>query len=279
MRALPFALALLFAAALGRPVLRLLTGAGAVRPNFRGRALPCPLGVLPLLAGLVALGVLLAFSRLAREPVFYPQTGRVVLFALGAFALGLLDDALGRGEEPDAPRGLRGHGRALREGRLTSGTVKALALPGVALAVGTPFALTTWRWLLAAAVLVLSTHAFNLLDLRPGRAIKALVLVGAGLTTGTQDVKPLWAVGLFAGPALVAGAYDVRERAMLGDSGAGLLGAVAGMWIVLALGASGQLVALALLLAVGAYGEIRSLSAVIDRTPGLRQLDSWGRPS
>ena len=27
------------------------------------------------------------------------------------------------------------------------------------------------------------------------------------------------------------------------------------------------------------YGEMRSISALIERTPGLRALDSWGRPS
>jgi len=27
------------------------------------------------------------------------------------------------------------------------------------------------------------------------------------------------------------------------------------------------------------YGELRSISSLIERTPGLRQLDSWGRPS
>ena len=45
--------------------------------------------------------------------------------------------------------------------------------------------LSTGHWLLAAAVLVLATNAFNLLDLRPGRATKAFVLLGAGLAIGS----------------------------------------------------------------------------------------------
>jgi UDP-GlcNAc:undecaprenyl-phosphate/decaprenyl-phosphate GlcNAc-1-phosphate transferase len=128
-------------------------------------------------------------------------------------------------------------------------------------------------------VLVLATNVFNLLDLRPGRAIKALVLLGAGLTIGSGEVRPLWTLGLFAGPALVAGAYDLREQAMLGDTGANLLGALAGLWLVLVLSGTGQLIALALLLAVTVYGELRSISDIVERTPGLRELDSWGRPS
>ena len=77
----------------------------------------------------------------------------------------------------------------------------------------------------------------------------------------------------------MAGALDLRERGMLGDSGASLVGALAGLWLVLTLSGRGQLVALGLLAAVTVYGELRSISSLIERTPGLRQLDSWGRPS
>jgi UDP-GlcNAc:undecaprenyl-phosphate/decaprenyl-phosphate GlcNAc-1-phosphate transferase len=66
---------------------------------------------------------------------------------------------------------------------------------------------------------------------------------------------------------------------MLGDTGANLLGALAGLWLVLALSGTGQLVALALLLAITVYGEIRSISEFVERTPGLRHLDSVGRPA
>jgi UDP-GlcNAc:undecaprenyl-phosphate GlcNAc-1-phosphate transferase len=120
---------------------------------------------------------------------------------------------------------------------------------------------------------------FNLLDLRPGRSTKAFVLLGAGLTIGSADLGPLWTLGLFAGPALVAGIYDLRERTMLGDTGANLLGALAGLWLVLTLSGVGQLIALALLAAFTLYGELRSISVLVERVPVLRELDSWGRPS
>jgi UDP-GlcNAc:undecaprenyl-phosphate/decaprenyl-phosphate GlcNAc-1-phosphate transferase len=139
--------------------------------------------------------------------------------------------------------------------------------------------LSNGRWLLATGVLVLATNVFNLLDLRPGRATKALVLLGAGLTIGSGELRQLWALGLFAAPALVAGVYDLRERAMLGDTGANLLGALAGLWLVLTLSGTGQLVALVVLAAITVYGELRSISKLLERTPGLRALDSWGRPS
>ncbi len=199
-------------------------------------------------------------------------------------ALGLVDDTLA-GEPATAPprrpqRGWRGHGAAALRGELSTGMLKAAGSLGLALlAMSYSAGLSNGRWLLAAAVLVLATNAFNLLDLRPGRASKAFVLLGAGLALGAVDLRPLWALGLFAAPALVAGAYDLRERAMLGDTGANLLGALAGLWLVLTLSGTGQLVALVLLVVITIYGELRSISTLVERTPGLRQLDSWGRPS
>ena len=66
---------------------------------------------------------------------------------------------------------------------------------------------------------------------------------------------------------------------MLGDTGSNLLGALAGLWLVLTLSPTGQLIALIVLAGITLYGEISSISGLVERTPGLRELDSWGRPS
>ena len=100
-----------------------------------------------------------------------------------------------------------------------------------------------------ALVVTLATNLFNLLDLRPGRAVKAFVLLGAGLVVGEWSLDLVGALGLWIAPILVAGAYDLRERAMLGDSGSNVVGAVAGAWLVLALDTTGLAVAAAVLLA------------------------------
>jgi UDP-GlcNAc:undecaprenyl-phosphate GlcNAc-1-phosphate transferase len=304
MRALPFLLALLSAAVLAPAVLRTLAEGGHTRANYRERQLPFPFGVLIVAAALIALIPLTLLQRLAGSDVFHPELLPIALYALGVAMLGLIDDTLGEdsagpsvisgaidqparhdGDPLDrpatqpTPRGWRGHARAALRGELSTGTLKAAGSLGLALFAMSFEGLSKPRWLLAVGVLVLATNAFNLLDLRPGRAIKAFVLLGAGLTLGSLDARPLWSLGLFAAPALVAGLYDLRERAMLGDTGANLLGALAGLWLVLTLSGTGQLIALALLVAITLYGELRSISALVERTPGLRALDSWGRPS
>ncbi len=276
MHALPFVLALASAAILAPALLRMLLAGGHTRENYRGRALPFPFGVLVLAAALLALIPLTLLRVLASTDVFHPELAPIALYALGVIALGLLDDTLGA---RSSARGWRGHGGALLRGELSTGVLKAVGSLGLALLATSMLGLSNARWLLAAAVLVLATNAFNLLDLRPGRAVKAFALLGLGVGLGSGEARPLWSLGLFAAPALLAGIYDLRERAMLGDTGANLLGALAGLWLVLALSGAGQLVALVLLLALTIYGELRSISEFVERTPGLRHLDSVGRPA
>jgi UDP-GlcNAc:undecaprenyl-phosphate GlcNAc-1-phosphate transferase len=285
MHALPFVIAFASAAMLAPALLRMLAEGGHTKANFRARELPFPFGVLALAAALLALVPLLLLQELASAEVFHPEIVPIAVYALGVLALGLLDDTLGErpagggAERRAVPRGWRGHGAALLRGELSTGVLKAAGSLGLALLAMSWLSLSNGRWLLAAAVLVLATNAFNLLDLRPGRSTKAFVLLGLGLALGSGEVRPLWGLGLFAAPALVAGFYDLRERAMLGDTGANLLGALAGLWLVLTLSGTGQIVALALLALFTVYGELRSVSTLVERTPVLRELDSWGRPS
>lgn len=281
MRALPFLLALVFAAILAQPTLRGLRAGGHTRPNYRERSLPFPFGVLIVAAALLALVPLTLIERLAHTAILYPRLLPVAIYALGVACLGLIDDTLGGAGHSGAlgPRGWRGHGAAAMRGEPSTGALKAAGSLGLALLVTDYAGLSIGRWLLASAVLVLTTNAFNLLDLRPGRAIKVFVLLGAGLTIGVRELRPLWTLGLFVGPVLIAGVYDLRERAMLGDTGANLLGGLAGLWLVLTLSQTGQLIALGLLVVVTVYGELRSISELVQRVPLLRELDSLGRPS
>jgi len=270
--ALPTLVALATAIIVTPSILRHLAEEGLTRQNYRGEQLPFPGGVAIVAAAVVALVPLAALQQLADADVFRPEAGVVAIYALGVALLGLIDDLLaGR------PRGWRGHGSAVLRGGFSTGALKAVGSLGLALYALSGLGWEDGRYLLAVALLVLTTNLFNLLDLRPGRSAKGFLLLGAALTVATWDVGPLWALGLFAAPVLVAGLFDLRERAMLGDTGANLIGGLAGLWLVLSLDTTGQAVALAVVLALTVYGEFRSLSALIERTPLLRDLDSIGR--
>lgn len=254
-----------------------LRDAGLVRENYRGEPLAFPLGAVLATASLVALAPLAFLDDRADLDLLDPELRRWMPYLLGVAFLGFLDDALGRGEAAGTPRGWRGHWRALRAGRLSTGAIKAVGALALAAYVVSGRGLEDWRYLADVALLVLATNLFNLLDLRPGRAEKALLLLGVGLCLGAWTAAPLELLGIFLGPVLVGARLTLGERAMLGDTGSNLIGAIAGVWLLTTLGEEARLVALAAVAALTVYGELRSISAAIEKLPPLRWLDSLGR--
>ncbi len=162
-------------------------------------------------------------------------------------AIGLADD-LWSGEE----RGFRAH---LAAGR-TTGVLKLVGIPLVGL-------LATRK--LSGAILVgLAANTLNQLDTRPGRALKAY-LAGATVT------------GAPLGTAVLLLPYDQREMVMLGDAGSNALGSMLGLYSVSRLTERGRWIAIGALAGLTIFGERRSLGALIERTPVLRELDALGR--
>jgi hypothetical protein len=254
-----------------------LHDAGLVRENYRGALLAFPLGAVLATVALVALAPLAFLNDRADLDLLDPQLRRWLPYLLGIVFLGFLDDALGQGGSAATPRGWRGHWRALRSGSLSTGAIKAIGALALAAYVVSGRGLEDWRYIADVALLILTTNLFNLLDLRPGRAEKALVLLGLGLCLGAWTLAPIELLGIFAGPVLVGAWLTLRERAMLGDTGSNLIGAIAGVWLLTVLDGDGRLIALAVVAAVTIYGEMRSISATIDSVPPLRWLDSLGR--
>jgi hypothetical protein len=170
----------------------------------------------------------------------------------GIALLGLADD-LWSGPE----RGFRAH---LRSGR-TTGALKAAGIPLLALA--------ATRSLSGALLVSLSANGLNLLDTRPGRALKAFLAGAAFIRGPTRFYVPI---------AVLLAPYDLREMTMLGDAGSNALGAVLGYGSVATFTARGRRLAIAALAGLTIVGETRSLGALIEPTPGLSHLDRLGRP-
>lgn len=266
------------------PVLvRGLFEAGFVRSNYAGREVPVPIGLLLPLAAFAALGVAAPLDRLVDDEILGgPGLAGAMLYVIGVCLLGVIDDLLGTPAiEGDLgrkdPRGIRGHAKAILGGGFSTGAVKAIGALGLAaFAIGL-IVPGDWEYLLAIALVVVTTNLFNLLDLRPGRAIKVFTVLIAGLAIGTWTLEPLWTMGVLIGSLPVLAYYDLGEMGMLGDTGSNAIGAIAGLWMVLVLDTTAQAVALAIVFLITLYGEFRSISQLIDRTPVLRWLDQLGR--
>src|ERR1700761_2829774 len=254
-----------------------LRDAGLVRANYRGAELAFPLGAILATVSLVALAPLAVLNDRAGLDLLQPDLRRWLPYLLGVAFLGFLDDALGRGEATATPRGWRGHWAALRGGSLSTGAIKAIGALALAAYVVSGRGLESWRYLADIVLLVLATNLGNLLDLRPGRGGKALGMLAIALCLGAWTFEPFELLGIFAGPVLVGAWLTLGEKAMLGDTGSNLAGAIAGVWLLTVLGPDARLIALGVVVLLTVYGELRSISATIEKVPPLRWLDSIGR--
>jgi hypothetical protein len=194
-----------------------------------------------------------------------------LLASLTAAGLGVYDDLAGHTHA----RGLRGHAMALRSGVVTSGLVKMVGMTAAALVAAPSRPRRAGRVTLDVVLIAGTANLVNLLDLRPGRALK--VVVGVGL--------PLTAVG---GPAgdVAAGAVgvafallpaDLAETQMLGDGGANALGAAIGWALSARLRGSARATAAAVVVGLTILSERVSFTELIERRPMLAALDRWGR--
>ncbi|GAA5192160.1 hypothetical protein GCM10023322_51110 [Rugosimonospora acidiphila] len=265
------------------------------RTNFHGRTVS--------LAGGPALAVAASTTAALGAPSV-PAAAAALTAGLGAGGVGFYDDLVGSRPEQKSAKGFRGHLGALREGRVTSGLVKIAGVGAAGLAAsallfaddrggsgrsgrirsrrrpgrrgaagGSGRAAAATEILLGAGVIAGTANLVNLLDLRPGRALKAGLILSGPLLPGAAG-------GLVTGPVGAVGGLlpeDLGEEIMLGDAGANALGALLGVALAARTGPVGRAALLAALAGLTAASEKVSFTKVIEATPGLRELDALGR--
>ncbi|MDO5672024.1 MAG: beta-carotene 15,15'-monooxygenase [Actinomycetaceae bacterium] len=223
------------------------------------------------------------------------------LSALGAGMAGLVDDMgdLSTIRKSDPPyevatdnlvavehaKGFKGHLGALRQGRVTTGIMKIVAIGGTAACAATvlqalhssrrrPAVQALGDWVVDSALIAGMANMHNLFDLRPGRALK----VGALLSTPgmvSPKIRKLSANTL--GAIAVALPNDLNEHTMLGDTGANALGAVVGVQIAAQASRPVKFVVFLSVAALTMISEKVSFSKVIESCRLLKAVDSWGR--
>ncbi|MET8819657.1 hypothetical protein [Streptomyces rochei] len=233
--------ALVLAAALARTgltALRALSPGGRERwerENHAGRTVDLYAG--PACAAAAAVGT----ARVR------PAVGLAVL---AAGTCGAYDDVAGAGDDR---RGFRAHLTALRDGEVTSGTVKLFGISAAGLAVGAALKERPLDRVLAGVVVAGAAHFVNLVDVRPGRAAAAVLALGApGLLRAGPGAETA-AVAMGAAAAVLPD--DLAERTMLGDTGAHALGAALGAAVVAGNGRTGLAAHAFALVAAAALGE------------------------
>lgn len=236
--------------------------------NHRGVPVPRTLGLWLAAAAVASTGLLAATGE--PDPVTRAGWGATVATLL-VFAAGLVDDLA-----PPGPRGVRNHVRALASGQVSTGIVKVIVIVASSIVA---IALQPDRsgWIRLAGVLLVAACAnvWNGLDVRPGRAIKFGLLTFCCLTNVELSLLPSLP-GVVAGSVLVLW-FDLKERAMLGDGGANLIGFTVGLGLYLVLPGWGVVIAAAVAVSINAVAETVTLSRAIDAIPPLQWFDGLGR--
>jgi UDP-GlcNAc:undecaprenyl-phosphate GlcNAc-1-phosphate transferase len=265
-------------AAAGTWVLAAPAFGGAVfqRENFRGRLLPTAVGIIVALVVLATDAVVAVVAAAGAEPDAGAVQGLrlTTITALGFGLLGLLDDLGGAGESG----GFAAHLQALAEGRLTTGAIKLFGGAAVAVVVvATREPDSIGRVLADGALVALAANLGNLFDRAPGRTIKVTLVAFLVLVLAVGAQRELAGVALAVGAGAGLLTADLRERLMLGDAGANVLGAVLGLGVVLTCSPGVRTVVLVLVALLNLASEWVSFSRVIAAAPPLRAADRWGR--
>lgn len=209
------------------------------------------------------------------------QRAAQAIAAVGAGGFGLYDDL----EEDTTSRskGLKGHLGAMAQGQLTTGGLKVLGIGATALVSATLSArarrasgkskkFSLVDVVLDTAVIAGSANLVNLLDLRPGRALKVCSATASALSLSGSTAG----AGIL-GSAAVAFPGDLGERDMLGDCGANSLGAVLGTAFVQQAPRGARVLGAGAIVALTLLSEKVSFSKVIAESRYLNAVDMWGR--
>lgn len=210
--------------------------------------------------------------------------GATAAIVSGAIA-GAVDDHF-EDRFPAKGKGFSGHLGALKQGKITSGLFKIGVIgAGAAISAATiaradaargdvrGASASFVRWVGRTATIAGTANIINLLDLRPGRAIKASMVVSSVLLPLSTAKAPL-AATIGAGAACLP--RDLEGTTMLGDLGANAMGGALGYGLACARPVV-MWTGLAGVVALTAASEKYSFSKVIEDTPVLAYIDGLGR--
>ncbi|MFE9454867.1 hypothetical protein [Streptomyces sp. NPDC006739] len=192
-------------------------------------------------------GPAVAVSAAVGAARVHPGAGLAVL---AAGACGAYDDVAGAG---DGRRGFRAHLRALRDGEVTSGAVKLFGISAAALVAGVLLKERPADRVLAGVVIAGAAHFVNLVDVRPARAVGAVLALGAPGLLRTGPGAELAAVAVGSAAAVLP--EDLGERTMIGDTGAHALGAALGTAAVVCNGRAGLAAHAVAVVTAAVYGD------------------------
>lgn len=260
----------------------MLVNGNVIRPNYKNEMIPVGMGIV-FLPMIIINSIILGFVTL--NNIWFASSSNynlnivwllclaLYIFSMMAmFFAGALDDLIGNRNVS----GLKGHFKSLFKGELTTGGFKALFGGFVGLVVSVCISSSIVDIIVNTLIIALSTNLMNLFDLRPGRAIKAylVIMIPIYITlTGYTKVFPL----LILPNVLAYFNTDLKARGMMGDTGSNVLGISIGVLMALGYGIKVRLAWLVFLILMHLITEKFSLTKIIEKNRVLKFIDNLGR--
>ncbi len=247
----------------------LLIESNVLRPNYKKDMIPVSMGIV-FLPMLIINSIILAYFTKELKNIMY-----IFIFLFGLISMffaGILDDIIGNRDVS----GLKGHFKSLLKGKLTTGGFKALFGGFIGVVISIAISKNIYDIVINTLIIALSTNLMNLLDLRPGRAIKGYLVISIGfLFTLNEYTRMLLLLIL---PNVIA--YfnqDLKARAMMGDTGSNVLGISIGILFVMGYSLKVRLIWLVFLIFIHILTEKYSLTKIIEDNKILNFIDKLGR--
>lgn len=249
--------------------LHLLYDANSVRSNYRGENIPVSIGIV-FIPVMVINVIYLVFINGSKH-----ESLEAFVFFAGVVSMGLaglLDDLLGNRDVS----GLKGHFKKMFKGELTTGGFKAAFGGMIAFAISLFVGGGIGNIVMNTLIIALCTNFINLLDLRPGRAIKGFLV-----TSFIFIINPIYStfrallLGLI-GATLSYLPYDLKAKSMMGDVGSNILGISLGM-VCVSSSFNVRIGMFIFLIGIHIYTEKYSLTKTIEKVKLLKYLDEMGR--
>ncbi|WP_045174782.1 hypothetical protein [Anaerocellum danielii] len=239
-----------------------------LKENFRGKKIPCCMGIVLSLSWVIYL----------LQMFFRTSNAKWLVVAISMWCIsfiGLLDDIFGNNKS----KGFKGHViRFIKSGEFSTGLLKMVSVPAVIFISSMILHKEVAQSLFYAILGSLCVNLFNLFDLRPGRCIKVLWIFVVVLSFFVHFDSSAVALLTLTIPIFVG---DLREFYMLGDAGSNVIGYLFFLILINNYSASyNSFLIWAVFLVVfvlNVLSEHISFSKVIERNKFLNFIDMLGR--
>jgi UDP-N-acetylmuramyl pentapeptide phosphotransferase/UDP-N-acetylglucosamine-1-phosphate transferase len=235
--------------------------------NYTGFKIPDAVGIVFVVASVISGTIGIVFNLVdSVRFYFFSFIGILMSFA------GLIDDLLG----DDSSKGFKGHIKSLHHWKLTTGGLKAITGIITAIIISIRFSDDLCNFLINILLAALIINLINLFDTRPGRAVKgffsSLFLM---ILSGAFHFNEY--LFIVIGVIIAYMPIDLKEKGMMGDTGANFLGVILAASIIQGINkVSIRFFILVIAFLLNIVSEKYSFTEIIAKNRVLSLIDKFG---